>query len=202
MQRLELERPTLERFYQEDYDALIVDLEGLGWTLVERPRDEYRAWLPGLEVGALWVAFRLLDKVADSGLDDLVEAIRKRLRRVRDTRQPPRRCVIFGPNGERLREIELDAHDDVVFVFGRHCRVTLSHDDAEWLTTSWYTREGGLAGARLQGAIKRALETGDPVMMTEPMRIVLRDITDAIEAAGRLTTEGLRALWEEARKPI
>jgi Na+-transporting NADH:ubiquinone oxidoreductase subunit NqrF len=40
LRRIELERPTLERFYQEDYDALSADFEGLGWHLIEQPRDE------------------------------------------------------------------------------------------------------------------------------------------------------------------
>jgi hypothetical protein len=112
VRRPELERPTLERFYQEDYNALSADLEGLGWTIVEAPREERRSWHTALEVGGLWVAFRLVEAVAGSVLDDLLDAIRKRLRRARDTPQPPRRCVIYGPDGERLREVSLDSNDE------------------------------------------------------------------------------------------
>lgn len=114
MRRLELERPTLERFYQEDYDALAADLEELGWTLVEEPRVEERSLdlVTGIEVSALWVVLRVVDTVADSVIDELLEAVRKRLRRPRDKNQLPRVGVIYGQYGERLREVSLDSDDD------------------------------------------------------------------------------------------
>jgi hypothetical protein len=112
LRRIELERPTLERFYQEDYDALSADLEGLGWHLMEEPRDERRSWDHVTGIFELWVVFRIGNAVLDSVIGELVEAIKQRLVRPRDRRQPPRRCVIFGPNGERLREISLDSDDD------------------------------------------------------------------------------------------
>jgi hypothetical protein len=112
--RIEFERPTLERFYREDYEALAVDLERLGWTVVEVPRDERRSWDidTGIELAGLWIVFRVGNAVLDSVIDQLVETIKQRLVRPRDRRQPPRRCVIYGPNGEHLREISLDSHDD------------------------------------------------------------------------------------------
>ena len=114
MRRLELERPTLERFYQEDYDALAADLKGLGWVVVENERDEYRSYdaVTAFQIAALWVVFRVGDRIADSVIDELLARIRKRLRRPRDSRQLPRMCVIIGEYGERLREESLDSEPD------------------------------------------------------------------------------------------
>jgi len=91
---------------------------------------------------------------------------------------------------------------DVVYVFGPTRRVSVSDEDARYLVKSWLGSKGSLAGVRLNGDTKTALETGAEVTLTSGMNEVLVADLYEVEAEGNLNTEGLRALQREARKGV
>jgi len=92
---------------------------------------------------------------------------------------------------------------EVVFVFGPARRVSVSDEDARYLLNSWFRfRGGGLAGLKLTGATRAALETGAEIQLTEAMRKDLLEVLDKVEEDGRLGTGRLPELRDEARSPI
>ena len=106
-----LERPIPERRYDDDYDALTADLEELGWEVVEPPRIEYRSGIvpPDVVDAAIRVMLRLACEIAEEKLDELVDAVRQRLRKPkRGQDSPMRECIIYGRDDRPLKVIRLD----------------------------------------------------------------------------------------------
>jgi hypothetical protein len=93
---------------------------------------------------------------------------------------------------------------DVTFVLGAR-EVAVAREETEWLRGEFKQpldnpRTGG---RELSDKVGRALRTGEPVIVTEPLRKnVLLPVLDAREPEGYVNTPGLIALHEAARHPI
>jgi hypothetical protein len=110
--RILLEPQGIEAgFYRDQYEELISDLRAAGHEVVLKPRPETRSVDP-VDVGRELI-IRLIGHLEDGALDAIVAAVLLRLRGWKIGRKgQARRGVIYGPDGEVLREFDLPGADD------------------------------------------------------------------------------------------
>jgi len=92
--------------HSEAYERLHHALTDSGHSVRQRPARSTR----GIGQELLDVALRILDAADDHAIDAIVAAVVANLagrRRRGGGGEPPRNAVIFGPNGEELRRVEL-----------------------------------------------------------------------------------------------
>jgi hypothetical protein len=96
------------------YDALVTDLEKLGFQAEIREPLEERFGLPPQEVAN--VVFTLAEKLGDETLGVLVGIFVQRMRESRTRRRkPPSRpaiAIFYGPDGAPLKQIEIPEAED------------------------------------------------------------------------------------------
>lgn len=97
---------------RDAYDNLVDDLQWSGWDArIEAPAEQRGG---GLHHAAVDLVVQVLDEAGRTAIDVVVAALLARLGRSALRRKRTRRAVIFGPDGEVLRELELrdGGHDD------------------------------------------------------------------------------------------
>jgi hypothetical protein len=110
--RIVLEPGVMELGANRDaYEALIDDLAAQGFDARIHQKMERRDG--GIQHAAADLAIFLAGAAGGSVIDSIVKAVIARVREsVLNKRRPTRRGVIFGPNGEVLREFDITAPDD------------------------------------------------------------------------------------------
>ena len=106
MDRILIELSDREYGLQKSYDALIDDLHEQGWkTVVVEPPAPHPYVRP--ETDLYSVSVYLFQDVTDPVLDGIVTTFMDRLSRPREGLI--RKAIVYGPSGEKLRVVELDA---------------------------------------------------------------------------------------------
>jgi len=97
-------------FYREQYESLVHGLEGAGYEVVFEPRPETRSFDPA-DVGRD-VIIRLMEHTEDIAVDAILAGVLVWLRGWKIGRKgQARRGVIYGSQGETLREFDLPGDD-------------------------------------------------------------------------------------------
>jgi hypothetical protein len=95
------------------YEALVVDLHERGFEAELREPIEQRSGLPQeIANAALWVGERISDGTIEVIIGIYLERMRRSRRRKHKPPRPPV-AVLYGPDGEPLRRVEIpDLADD------------------------------------------------------------------------------------------
>jgi hypothetical protein len=95
---------------EDDVSELVEDLRGLGHEATVRPAAEV-----GWAFQTLEVVIRLAEQLADEAIVAIVAVTIAWIRRVAAKRRHPRApsVRIYGPDGEVLREVEVDVEPEI-----------------------------------------------------------------------------------------
>jgi hypothetical protein len=88
-------------------DELVEALDAAGFDAAVGPADEYREAVTLVIVG-LWLA----EHIGDGLLDQLLDAAAGWARSLRHRKVPTRIQILYGPDGEVAREVEIPATED------------------------------------------------------------------------------------------
>ena len=95
--------------HKEQYDSLAGALGDLGHAASVDIGQERRSVEA---VVVTYIALKILDKLTEDAIEAIVQKVKERLRGLRRPQTgEPRRAVLYGPDSEVLREVELDDED-------------------------------------------------------------------------------------------
>ena len=91
--------------HEEQFSALAAALQDLGYSASVDIGQERRSFEA---VVITYIGLKILDKLTEDAIDAIVQKVKERLRGLRRPQTgEPRRVVLYGPNDEVLREVEL-----------------------------------------------------------------------------------------------
>jgi hypothetical protein len=113
--RIVIEPASIELGLNRDaYDGLVSDLEEGGFDAELRPRTEERWGLPEVPqefvVASLWLGEHIAGQAFDAIVQMLLSRMWRSRRKLRGQRPPV--VLIYGPDGEVLRKVEIPERDD------------------------------------------------------------------------------------------